>query len=151
MRLFDQAKYSFIEKRGGAYVFSAVLILVGIGAMVFNVFSIGSWQDYGVDFTGGSMIQIEFHQPAEAGDLRDALEDAQVTSFGEENEFTIRVPLGDEDVETIRLGVQADLEATFGTDAFTIVRTETVGPKIGEELQTKAALAILYSFVLTLM
>lgn len=151
MRLFDQAKYSFIEKRGGAYVFSAALILVGIGAMVFNVFSIGSWQDYGVDFTGGSMIQIEFHQPAEAGDLRDALEDAQVTSFGEENEFTIRVPLGDEDVETIRLGVQADLEATFGTDAFTIVRTETVGPKIGEELQTKAALAILYSFVLTLM
>ena len=151
MRLFDQAKYSFIEKRGGAYVLSAVLILVGIGAMVFNVFSIGSWQDYGVDFTGGSMIQIEFHQPAEAGDLRDALEDAQVTSFGEENEFTIRVPLGDEDVETIRLGVQADLGATFGTDAFTIVRTETVGPKIGEELQTKAALAILYSFVLTLM
>ena len=151
MRLFDQAKYSFIEQRGGAYVSSAVLILVGIGAMVFNVFSIGSWQDYGVDFTGGSMIQIEFHQPAEAGDLRDALEDAQVTSFGEENEFTIRVPLGDEDVETIRLGVQADLEATFGTDAFTIVRTETVGPKIGEELQTKAALAILYSFVLTLM
>ena len=151
MRLFDQAKYSFIEQRRGAYVFSAVLILVGIGAMVFNVFSIGSWQDYGVDFTGGSMIQIEFHQSAEAGDLRAALEDAQVTSFGEENEFTIRVPLGDEDVETIRLGVQADLEATFGTDAFTIVRTETVGPKIGEELQTKAALAILYSFVLTLM
>ncbi len=151
MRLFDQAKYSFIEKRGGAYLLSAVLILTGIGAMVFNVFSIGSWQNYGVDFTGGSMIQVEFHEPAEAGDLRAALEDAQVTSFGEENEFTIRVPLGDEDVETIRLGVQADLEATFGTDAFTIVRTETVGPKIGAELQTKAALAILYSFALTLM
>ena len=151
MRLFDQAKYSFIEKRGGAYVFSAALILLGIGVMVFNVFNIGSWQNYGVDFTGGSLIQVEFHQPAEAGDLRAALEGAQVTSFGEENEFTIRVPLGDEDVETIRLGVQADLGATFGTDAFTIVRTETVGPKIGAELQTKAALAILYSFALTLM
>ncbi|MEC9242724.1 MAG: hypothetical protein VYA48_08710, partial [Gemmatimonadota bacterium] len=109
MRLFDQAKYSFIEKRGGAYVFSVALILLGIAAMVFNVFNIGSWQNYGVDFTGGSLIQVEFHQPAEAGALRAALEGAQVTSFGEENEFTIRVPLGDEDVETIRLGVQADL------------------------------------------
>ncbi|MED5199396.1 MAG: hypothetical protein VYB51_06275, partial [Gemmatimonadota bacterium] len=76
MRLFDQAKYSFIEKRGGAYVLSAVLILVGIGAMVFNVFSIGSWQNYGVDFTGGSLIQVEFHEPAEAGALRAALEGA---------------------------------------------------------------------------
>mgnify|MGYP002822940972 CR=1 FL=1 len=63
MRLFDQAKYSFIEKRGGAYVFSVAPILLGIAAMVFNVFNIGSWQNYGVDFTGGSMIQVEFHEP----------------------------------------------------------------------------------------
>ena len=90
MRLFDQAKYSFIETRRRAYVFSAVLLLTGIGAMIFNVFSIGSWQDYGVDFTGGSLVQVEFHQPVEAGDLRAALEGVQITSFGDENEFTIR-------------------------------------------------------------
>ena len=56
MRLFDQAKYSFIETRRRAYVFSAVLILVGIGAMIFNVFSIGIWQAYGVDFLGDKAI-----------------------------------------------------------------------------------------------
>ncbi len=154
MRLFDQAKYSFIEARRRAYVFSAALILAGVGAMVFNVLSIGSWQDYGVDFTGGSLIQVQFHQPATAGELRDALGGAQappITRFGEENEFTIRAPLGDEDVETIRVGIQDQLETAFGGGAFTILRTETVGPKIGEELQTKALLAILYSFVLTLI
>jgi preprotein translocase subunit SecF len=154
MRLFSGAKYTFIEWRRWAYAFSAALILAGIGAMVFNVFSIGSWQAYGVDFTGGSLIQVQFHQPATAGELRDALGGAQappITRFGEENEFTIRAPLGDDDVETVRLGLQSDLEEAFGGGAFTIVRTETVGPKIGAELQTKAGLAILYSFIITLI
>ena len=151
MRLFDQAKYAFIEKRRGAYVFSAVLILSGIGAMIFNVVSIGSWQDYGVDFTGGFLIQVQFDEPATAGQLRGVLGGSQITRFGEENEFTIRAPLGNSTVETIRAGFEGQLTTEFGNDAFTIVRTETVGPKIGAELQRNAALAILFSFVLTLL
>ena len=151
MRLFDQAKYAFIEKRSRAYALSAVLILVGVVAMINNVFTIGSWQDYGVDFTGGSLIQVQFHEPATAAELREALGGPQVTRFGEENEFTIRTPLGDESVETIRVGVQDRLQTEFGSDAFTIVRTETVGPKIGAELQRSALLAILYSFGLTMI
>ncbi len=154
MRLFDQAKYEFIKNRRRAYVVSGTLILVGIGGMIFNVFSIGSWQNYGVDFTGGSLIQVQFHQPATAAQLRVALGGSQappITRFGEENEFTIRAPLGDETVETIRGRFESQLATAFGNDAFTIVRTETVGPKIGAELQRNAALAILFSFVLTLL
>ena len=154
MRLFDQAKYEFIESRRRAYVVSGTLILVGIAGMIFNVFSIGSWQNYGVDFTGGSLIQVQFHQPATAAQLRAALGGSQappITRFGEENEFTIRAPLGDETVETIRARFESQLATAFGNDAFTIVRTETVGPKIGAELQRNAALAILFSFVLTLI
>ncbi len=154
MRLFDQAQYRFIEKRRRAYGFSAALILIGIGAMIFNVFSIGSWQDYGVDFTGGSLIQVQFHEAATAAELRDALGGAQappITRFGEENEFTIRAPLGNNTVETIRARFENQLATAFGNDAFTIVRTETVGPKIGAELQRNAALAILFSFLLTLI
>ena len=154
MRLFDQAKYAFIENRRRAYVVSSTLILIGIAGMIFNVSSIGSWQDYGVDFTGGSLIQVQFHQPATAAQLRAALGGSQappITRFGEENEFTIRAPLGDDTVETIRARFQNQLTTAFGNDAFTIVRTETVGPKIGAELQRNAALAILFSFVLTLL
>ena len=154
MRLFDQAKYEFIENRRKAYAVSGTFMLVGIVGMIFNFFSIGSWQNYGVDFTGGSLIQVQFHQPATAAQLRAALGGSQappITRFGEENEFTIRAPLGDETVETIRARFENQLATAFGNDAFTIVRTETVGPKIGAELQRNAALAILGSFALTLL
>ena len=154
MRLFDQAKYAFIHRRHQAYSFSAALILVGIGWMIFNVVSIGSWQEYGVDFTGGSLIQVRFQQTATAAQLRAALGGSQappITRFGEENEFTIRAPLEGDDVETVRVGIQDQLQTAFGNDAFTILRTETVSPKVGEELERNALLAILYSFVLTLI
>ncbi len=153
MRFFGQAKYRFIENRRKAYAFSGVLMVIGIGGMIFNVVSIGSWQDYGVDFTGGSLIQVQFHQPATAAQLRAALGGSQappITRFGEDNEFTIRSPLGDDTVETIRARFESQLATAFGNDAFTIVRTETVGPKIGAELQRNAALAILFSFLLTM-
>ena len=154
MRLFDKANFAFIEKRRRAYAFSAALILVGLAAMIFNVFSLGRWQNYGVDFTGGSLIQVEFHQPTTAADLRAALGGAQaasITRFGEENEFTIRAPLGNDNVETIGARFQNELAAAFGNDVFTILRTETVGPKIGAELERDALLAILFSFFVTLI
>ncbi len=154
MRLFDQANFAFIEKRRRAYAFSATLMLIGIVGMIVNVFSIGSWQRYGVDFTGGSLIQVQFHQPATAAQLRAALGGSQappITRFGEDNEFTIRAPLGNSTVETIRAEFEGQLATAFGSDAFTIVRTETVGPKIGAELQRDATLAILFSFVATLL
>ena len=64
MRLFDQAKYAFIQNRRRAYMLSTTVILVGVVAMIVNVISIGSWQVYGVDFTGGSLIQVQFHEPS---------------------------------------------------------------------------------------
>jgi preprotein translocase subunit SecF len=154
MRLFDTANYAFIETRYRAYVLSGALLLVGIGAMISNVSSLGTWQNYGVDFTGGSLIQVQFHQPATAAQLRAALGGSQappITRFGEENEFTIRAPLGNDTVESIRARFENELATAFGSDVFTIVRTETVGPKIGAELERNALLAILFSFFVTLI
>ncbi len=154
MRLFDQASYPFIEWRRKAYMVSAAVILTGITTMLVNVFAIGSWQNYGVDFTGGSLIQVRFHEPATAAQLRAALGGSRappITRFGEENEFVIRAALGEEEVDVVRAQVEEQLLAAFGGDMFDVVRTETVGPKIGGELQQKAALAILFSFILTLL
>ena len=154
MRLFNQADYAFIEWRRKAYAVSVAIILTGIAAMVLNVFAIGNWQNYGVDFTGGSLIQVQFRESTTAAQLRAALGGSQappITRFGEENEFVIRAPLGEEEVDVVRARVEDQLVTAFGSDEFDVVRTETVGPKIGAELEQKALLAILFSFLLTLI
>jgi len=154
MRLFDQAHYRFIESRKKAYVVSAIVLLVGISGMIYNIVSIGSWQNYGVDFTGGSVIQVHFEQPTTAAQLRAALggvDAPPISRFGEENEFTIRMPLQDENIDAVVQGVTDQLEVSFGAANFRVLRTESVGPTIGAELEQKAVLAILFSFVLTLI
>ena len=154
MRLFDKADYSFIQKARGAAFFSGTLILIGVSSMVLNVQSIGSWQNYGVDFSGGSLIQVRFETAVSATEIRSALGGAEappITRFGEENEFVVRAGLGGEEMDVVRQRIEQQLAAAFQESSFSIVRTETVGPKIGAELQTKAGLAILFSFILTLI
>ena len=69
MRLFNQANYQFIENRRLPYMLSAIGIAIGVAFMIYNVVSIGSWQNYGVDFTGGSFIQVRFNEPTTAAHL----------------------------------------------------------------------------------
>ncbi|MCJ7627758.1 MAG: protein translocase subunit SecF, partial [Longimicrobiales bacterium] len=144
-----------IEKRKSAYMFSGLLLLVAIGAMLANVAVIGSWQQYGVDFTGGSLIQVRFAIPMTAGELRDALGGANaptITRFGTDNDFTIRAPvMEDAGVDEVRQDLEDRIAAAFGSGTFEVVRADLVGATVGGELQQKAAFAILFSFVLTLI
>tara|TARA_B100000809_G_scaffold84256_1_gene82670 strand:+ start:15248 stop:16201 length:954 start_codon:yes stop_codon:yes gene_type:complete len=155
MRLFKDANYGFIEARRKAYVVSGIVLGVGIVFMTLNVVNIGSWQNYGVDFTGGSLIQIQVDANLTAGDLRDALGGADappITRFGEESEFVVRAPVAEDgSIGAVADTIEAQLAAAFGEDAFEVVRTEQVGAKVGGELQLKALYAILFSFLLTLI
>jgi preprotein translocase subunit SecF len=106
-----------------------------------------------VDFTGGSLVQVGFNQEVSAGQLRQVVTQAtEIARFEGENEFVIRSPLEEGmTVEQIRTQVEQELTAAFGEGSFRIDRTELVGPTIGAELQQKAGLAILFSFILTLI
>lgn len=157
MRLFKDASYKFIEKRRTAYVISAIVIAVGIAGMGYNVATLGSWQNYGVDFLGGSLVQVRFDEPTSDAELRAALGGATappITQFGGEGtgEFVIRAPI-DEDVSITQVAddVEAQITANLPDRTFTVVRTELVGAKVGGELQQKALLAVLFSFLLTLV
>jgi preprotein translocase subunit SecF len=153
MRFFENADYKFIEHRRPAFLVSALVIAACIAAMVGFQLTGNSWVNYGVDFTGGTLVQLLFEEPTTVGELRSTLSafQADVTRFGGENEFLVRVPEFAEEgtnVSDVIVGVVAE---EYGEGAFEVVRTEAVGPKIGDELQQKALLAILMSFVLTLV
>ena len=156
MRLFQNADYHFIEKRRSAYVVSGVVLVAGIAAMIFNVATMGSWLRYGVDFEGGSLVQVRFEEPITASDLRSALGGAsapEVTQFGTDDsrEFLIRAPLAeDASITEVADEIEAQLRAALGDVQFAVERTELVGAKVGAELQQKALLAVLFSMVLTL-
>jgi len=157
MRLFKTADYKFIEKRKTAYIVSGTALLAGIAAMVFNVVTLGSWMYYGVDFEGGSLVQVRFEQPVTAGEIRDALGGAgapEVTQFGSEDthEFVIRAPLAeDASITEVADEVEGQLRAALPDLAFEVERTELVGAKVGAELQQKALMAIVFSMLLTLV
>ncbi|MHB1192288.1 MAG: protein translocase subunit SecF [Longimicrobiales bacterium] len=156
MRLFAHARYHFIENRKKAYTFSAAVIAIGLLAIGMNLVTLGSWVPYGVDFAGGALVQVRFTgATVDAGDLRSALGGAQappLTRFGEEDEFVIRAPLEEGvSLDDIAVGIESELTTAFGAGSFEIVRTELVGAKVGGELQRKAILAVLFSFVITLV
>ncbi len=154
MKLFHHAAYRFIEKRRAAYVFSAIVLSLGIGAMILNVVQIGSWQNYGVDFEGGSLVQVQFGTPVEAGQIREALgpeNAAEVTTFGADNEYLIRAPIEDDaSITEVADRIEGLLSEAFGPGSFEVRNTELVDPKVGGELQQKALLAIMFSMLLTL-
>jgi preprotein translocase subunit SecF len=154
MKLFEHASYHFIEKRRAAYVVSAIVLTLGIGAMLLNMAQLGSWQNYGVDFEGGSLVQVQFTNPVDAGAIRAALgpeNAAEVTSFGSTDEYLIRAPLAaDASITEVADVIEGLLTGAFGAGSFEVRSTELVDAKVGGELQQKALLAILFSMLLTL-
>jgi preprotein translocase subunit SecF len=153
MRVFQNADYKFIEQRRKAYVVSAAVVGIGILAMVLFALMGRGWVHYGVDFTGGTLIQVEFATPTNVGELRTALGElptAEITQFGAANEFLVRVPDFVEEGITISEIMTDMLDEAYGAASYNVVRTEAVGPTVGAELQRKALIAILLSFALTL-
>ena len=146
MRFFRNASYDFLSVRRRAYAVSVVLIVLGIGSLILR-----GGPRYGVDFTGGTLIQVEFFEPTSVSDLRGVLasagmENAQIQQLGDSNEFMIRT----QDFEGIVESVNGLFDEAYGADGFTM-SADAVGPKVGSELQRKAAIAILMSFALTLL
>lgn len=155
MRIFADANFSFIQKRRTAYMVSAVALLLSIGAMAWHAAGEGSWVNYGVDFRGGTLVQIAIDRPTNVAEVREVVrtvvEGPEVTRFGAETEFLIRAPAFAEEGTEVSEIIVAALTEHYGEASVTVERTEAVGPKIGAELQTRAMLALLLSFGATLI
>jgi preprotein translocase subunit SecF len=154
MRFFANANYDFLGRRRTAFGLALAFIVIGIVALAVR------GVNYSIEFTGGTLVQIETQKPADVGDLRAGLErqgitGAEIQSYGSDREFMIRARVanaqGDaNDTQVASAAVRRAVDAVVGQGAYRVVRTEAVGPKVGGELRHRALLAILLSFVVVL-
>jgi preprotein translocase subunit SecF len=155
MRLFAKANYDFLSRRRVAYLITLLLTIPGLLYVLIR------GVNYSVEFTGGTMIQVQAQKPVDVGAVRNALasrgiQGAEIQAFGSDRELVIRARVAKEgtdadDTQATAAALQEALDAVLGTGSYTILRTEAVGPKVGGELREKALLAILLSFVAVLL
>ncbi len=141
----------FIGKKKYTLWISTAAILISLG----SVFLFGGLK-YGVDFSGGILIQIKFSKPVDVSELRNAMDamgskEAMVQAFGGENEYLIRVEKASEDLDALSKKIQGSLQEQFKDKSLEVRRVEVVGPKVGKDLKEKALWAVGLSFIAILI
>jgi preprotein translocase subunit SecF len=154
MRFFANANYDFLGRRRIAYLITLAIMLPGLLVVLLR------GVNYSVEFTGGTLIQVQTEKPVDVAAVRNALgargvEGAEIQTFGSDRELVIRARLAQRgadqnDLEATSGALQSALDAALGAGNYTILRTEAVGPKVGGELRHKALMAILLSFLAVL-
>lgn len=139
----------FVRQAPTMMLVSALFIAVGLVSIWWRGLN------YGIDFSGGTMVQVRFQSATPIGDVRAALEAAglrgtSVQDVGVEgHEFQIRAQgegedAADETANSIRRG----LDTKFGEGTYETLRVETVGPKVGRALWRDAGLAVLVATIM---
>jgi preprotein translocase subunit SecF len=155
MQMFTDLKIDFVGKRNIAILCSILCILMGL----VSVFMHGGL-NYGIDFAGGSFVQVKFNQTITADEVREALDDLGLNTITiqrigsqEDNEVLIRLSeMVEKEVDkTPSVIVIKKLREVFGVGNFEIRRTESVGPTIGEELKRSAMGAITGAIIMILL
>jgi preprotein translocase subunit SecF len=137
---------NFIGNRNIALIFSSVLMIISIGSLAVRGLQMG------IDFTGGTLIEVGYQKPADLTVLRNTLDaegfdDATVQNFGTAKDVLIRLK-PHEGVSSADLSAKV-LEAINKTTAepASVRRVEFVGPQVGDDLAEDGFLALLYSTI----
>jgi len=150
MQIFDKDKiYEFMKFRYIAFAVSLILVVGSLFLFFYKGFN------YGIDFSGGTLIQVKYDQKAPLDVIRAKFNETgkftgiNVTEFGSDSEVTIRYASA-----TSSLGESPGLmaqEILKGTGNFEIRKVDIVGPKVGDELRQKGIMAVTISFILILI
>lgn len=142
-------KIPFTRYRKIAFLLSTVINL----AVLIALFVHGP--KLGVDFAGGTMIQLKFQQDVSIPQIREAfskvnLQAGEIQDFGEPGAHEVLVRLEKTAVELGALGdqVKQSLGEQFGTGQFEIRRIESVGPKIGEDLRFRGTMSVIFATIM---
>ncbi len=133
----------FIGKRKLFISISIALIVIGLISI-----AIRGGLKYGIDFAGGTIIQIKFKKDISISDLRKVIKKAKIQNFGDsKSEYLIKYPISKSNTEKLQNQLRKILDKKFGKDTYIIRRVEMVGPKIGKDLRRKGVLAIIIALI----
>jgi len=139
--------FNFLAKRKSALIISLSLIAIGVVAFIGR----GGF-NFGLDFTGGTQVEVNFAQTVEISEIRTVLAginlgNSEIKEFGSPNEILITTEQM-EDVGNVSDTIIAALRQQFAGNNLIINRVESVGPRIGSELKTDAVYSISIALLL---
>ena len=148
MALFKQPRIDFVSLRWQAFGLSALVVVAGIVVLFMR-----GGLPLGIDFSGGSLIVLQFEQPTGEGAVRDALDSVEekvVQQYGDagDNEVLVRLPLSGPEVgASLEVGANEVVDALRASNLgeFEVISQDLVGPVIGQELQRRGLNAFVFA------
>jgi preprotein translocase subunit SecF len=137
---------NFVGKMKTAFLVSVIMIVISVASVILH-----GGLNYGIDFAGGTLVQIKFQTEPPIDGVRNAfktigLESSIIQSFGS-YEVVVRTAESSSDSKGLSGKIDDALMAAFGKGSYEIRRVEVVGPKVGKDLTKKGLLAIVFSWV----
>ena len=136
----------FVGKMKLAFTISLIMIVISIASVVLH-----GGLNLGIDFAGGTLVQIKFQKETTTESLRSALKSIQLESsiiqkLGSQ-EVVIRAAESTPDLQGLSSRIEEALNTAYGKGGFEVRRVEVVGPKVGRDLTNKAIMAIIFSWI----
>ena len=138
-----------VGKMKMAFYASLIAIIISILSLALH-----GGLNLGIDFAGGTLVQIKFSQETDVDGIRDALktinlENSVIQRFGyhDNNEFLVKTEKSSSELEGLSTIIEEALSTSYGKENFEIRRIEVVGPKVGKDLREKGMLAMLYAMI----
>jgi preprotein translocase subunit SecF len=146
--ILGKTNFDFMGKRKYAFAFSGIMVVLGILALVQIARGAANM---GIDFAGGTSVQLKFDQPVRIDEARGALESnglahAELQEFAQDNKLLIRVKASTSIEEKTAERVMAVFRKEFPDNKFVVDSSTEIGPTIGKKLQEDALIAVLISF-----
>ena len=159
LRIFHNTTYDFIRWWRTAAALTISFIVLGLAS-----FAVNPRINYSIEFTGGALMQVAFRQAPDVAVIRSTvaaagIQGAEITQFGSPLEYTIRAQEraatgsggGTASADSAARHIESALRAKLGADAFKVVRSGSVGPKVGAELRRGAIIAMILGSLITLV
>ncbi|MEN8166085.1 MAG: protein translocase subunit SecF [Pseudomonadota bacterium] len=146
MQIFSKTTtFDFMGRRRLALIFSTALMVIALGSLITRGLNLG------IDFTGGTLVEVGYSEPVDLADVRrtltaDGFSDATVQHFGTSQDVLVRLAPR-EDVDSAELSNRAFSAMSQVDGNADLRRVEFVGPQVGDELTEDGGLAMLYALI----